>query len=79
MNFASGGELDRFFPYGKVVAYSVIGDPYGKKAFKVRLRNDASDPQDHGAFLKRVSLLSGLFPQKSEVVATHPLVRVWGA
>jgi hypothetical protein len=75
MNFASGGELNRFFPYGKVVAYSVIGDPCGKKAFKVRLSSDTSDPQDHGAFLKRVSLLSGLFPQKGEVVATHPLAQ----
>jgi hypothetical protein len=63
MNFASGGELDRFFPYGKVVALSVIGDPCGKKAFKGRLRNDTSYQQNHGAFLKRVSLLSGLFPK----------------
>jgi hypothetical protein len=63
MNFASEGELDRFFPYGKVVAYSVIGDLCGKKAFKGRLRNDTSYQQDHGAFLKRVSLLSGLFPK----------------
>jgi hypothetical protein len=75
MNFASEGELDRFFSYGKVVAYSVIGDLCGKKAFKVRLRNEPSDLQDHGAFLKRVSLLSGLFPQKGEAVATHPLAQ----
>jgi hypothetical protein len=54
MNFASGGEN---------VAYSVIGDLCGKKAFKVRLRNDTSYQQDHRAFLKRVSLLSGLFPK----------------
>jgi hypothetical protein len=43
MNFASGGEN---------VAYSVIGDFCGKKAFKVRLRNDTNEPPHKGRFLR---------------------------
>jgi hypothetical protein len=66
MNFASGGEN---------VAYSVIGDSCGKKAFKVRLRNDTSYQQDHRAFLKRVSLLSRRVQSRPKTT----LVRVWGA
>jgi hypothetical protein len=66
MNFTSGGEN---------VAKGVVGDSCRKKAFKVRLRNDTSPQQDHGAFLKRVSLLSGLFPKGGHT----PFGGAWGA
>ena len=66
MNFASGGENALEEP---------SETPDRKKAFKVRLRNDASPQQDHRAFLKRVSLLSGLFPKGGHT----PFGGVWGA